>query len=136
MPTHQKTHQYCSLCGELGHRPDVCPTPDRKICSSCGSGNPLPDHQCVPKCKLCGLSHETASKDCKRRLKPNPPPRVPRNQAEQTTTANRTSTATQNPPQDREQCPPPSDQAKPHKRTKSNKNRQGELVADANQSSH
>ncbi|KAH9383141.1 hypothetical protein HPB48_023876 [Haemaphysalis longicornis] len=131
---YKRTHQYCSLCGALGHRPDVCPTPDRKICSSCGLDNPLPDHHCVPKCKLCGLSHETASKDCKRRLKPNRPPRVPRNQAEQTPTTNRTSMATQNPPQDREQWPPPSDPAKPHKRSKNN--RQGELVTDANQSFH
>lgn len=103
------------LCGALGHRQDVCPTPDRKICSSCGLYNPLPDHHCVPNCKLCGLSHETASKDCKRRLKPNPPPRVPRNQAEQTTTTNRTSTATQNPPQDREQWPPLPTQPSPTK---------------------
>ncbi|KAH7935311.1 hypothetical protein HPB52_005736 [Rhipicephalus sanguineus] len=31
-------------------------------------------HECQPTCKICGEGHETASKECKRRLKPNPPP--------------------------------------------------------------
>ncbi|KAH7979079.1 hypothetical protein HPB49_008009 [Dermacentor silvarum] len=35
---------------------------------------PQADHDCQLQCKLCGLPHETASKECEKRLKPRPPP--------------------------------------------------------------
>ncbi|KAH7966984.1 hypothetical protein HPB49_021171 [Dermacentor silvarum] len=36
--------------------------------------NPQADHDCQLQCKLCGLPHETASKECEKRLKRRPPP--------------------------------------------------------------
>ncbi|KAH7937320.1 hypothetical protein HPB49_010698 [Dermacentor silvarum] len=66
--------QYCKACGEIGHRQDVCPNPGKPICNRGGVQNPQADHDCQLQCKLCGLPHETASKDCEKRLKPRPPP--------------------------------------------------------------
>ncbi|KAH6942792.1 hypothetical protein HPB50_010653 [Hyalomma asiaticum] len=71
---YRKSVQYCKTCGNTGHRQDVCPRPLPGFCSKCGKTNQPPDHVCKPACKLCGEEHETASKDCKKRLKPNPPP--------------------------------------------------------------
>ncbi|KAH6929610.1 hypothetical protein HPB50_003122 [Hyalomma asiaticum] len=71
---YRKSVQYCKTCGSTGHRQDVCPRPLPGFCSKCGKTNQPPDHVCKPACKLCGEEHETASKDCKKRLKPNPPP--------------------------------------------------------------
>ncbi|KAH6941424.1 hypothetical protein HPB50_017930 [Hyalomma asiaticum] len=71
---YRKSVQYCKTCGNTGHRQDVCPRPLPGFCSKCGKTNQPPDHMCKPACKLCGEEHETASKDCKKRLKPNPPP--------------------------------------------------------------
>ncbi|KAH7960377.1 hypothetical protein HPB49_019045 [Dermacentor silvarum] len=53
---------------------DVCPNPDKPICNRCGVQNPQTDHDCQLQCKLCGLPHEMASKECEKRLKPRPPP--------------------------------------------------------------
>ncbi|KAH9361045.1 hypothetical protein HPB48_002907 [Haemaphysalis longicornis] len=36
--------------------------------------NPAADHECVPTCKLCGLSRPTASRDCRKKLRLPPPP--------------------------------------------------------------
>lgn len=71
---YRNTYQCCAQCGELGHRQDICPDPHRNICAQCHTPNPTPTHDCVPCCKLCGLTHTTASKECKRKLKPSPPP--------------------------------------------------------------
>ncbi|KAH6930882.1 hypothetical protein HPB50_020632 [Hyalomma asiaticum] len=71
---YRKSVQYCKTCGNTGHRQDVCPRPLPGFCSKCGKTNQPPDHMCKPACKLRGEEHETASKDCKKRLKPNPPP--------------------------------------------------------------
>ncbi|KAH7943195.1 hypothetical protein HPB52_006291 [Rhipicephalus sanguineus] len=71
---YRKSVQYCKTCGNTGHRQDVCPRPQPDFCSKCGKTNQPSDHVCIPTCKLCGEGHETASKDCKKRLKPNPPP--------------------------------------------------------------
>lgn len=69
----RRSVQVCRLCGELGHRQDVCPNPDRPKCIDCGLNNPASDHQCAPKCKLCNQPHTTAGKDCPRRLIPTIP---------------------------------------------------------------
>ncbi|KAM7293815.1 hypothetical protein ISCGN_023398 [Ixodes scapularis] len=61
--------QCCSLCGDIGHRRDICPNPEVTVCERCHERNPAPEHTCTPKCKLCGLDHLTASKDC-RNLRP------------------------------------------------------------------
>ncbi|KAH7949753.1 hypothetical protein HPB49_015106 [Dermacentor silvarum] len=46
--------QICSMCLSMGHRADVCPTPDKPRCVACGTSNPLPEHECTPKCIHCG----------------------------------------------------------------------------------
>ncbi|KAH9367487.1 hypothetical protein HPB48_018267 [Haemaphysalis longicornis] len=38
---YRQTVQCCSLCGELGHRRDVCPNPDAPVCAQC---HPKPPH--------------------------------------------------------------------------------------------
>ncbi|KAH7945665.1 hypothetical protein HPB49_013638 [Dermacentor silvarum] len=37
--------QICSVCLSMGHRADVCPTPDKHRCVACGTSNPLPEHE-------------------------------------------------------------------------------------------
>lgn len=69
--------QFCSSCGELSHRQDICLAVACKLqnaCKLCGDENPQPSHSGQPKCKLCDLPHETAGNDCKKRLRPSPPP--------------------------------------------------------------
>ncbi|KAL1440279.1 hypothetical protein MTO96_001219 [Rhipicephalus appendiculatus] len=57
----------CCACGRLGHRADVCPNPGDVICRGCSASNPDQEHQCTPKCKLCGGAHLTADKAGKER---------------------------------------------------------------------
>lgn len=66
---HRKQIDVCYACGRVGHRIDVCPDPSNKICRGCGISNPAEDHECVPKCGLCGGKHLTADKACKARFK-------------------------------------------------------------------
>ncbi|KAH6925196.1 hypothetical protein HPB50_001564 [Hyalomma asiaticum] len=56
-------------CGKIGHRADVCPTPEIKICFACGTPNPAADHaaQCKPRCKLCNGAHATGAEGCTNR---------------------------------------------------------------------
>ncbi|KAH7942382.1 hypothetical protein HPB49_023675 [Dermacentor silvarum] len=61
---YRRSVQYCKAWGEIGHRQDVCPNPSKHICNRCGVQNPQADHDCQLQCKLCGLPHETASKEC------------------------------------------------------------------------
>lgn len=82
-----RTVQYCKTCGAFGHRKDICPNPENNSCTRCGAANITEEHTCPIKCKLCELPHETASKDCKGKLRPNPknkrtppPPPPPANQ--------------------------------------------------------
>ncbi|KAH8033929.1 hypothetical protein HPB51_017627 [Rhipicephalus microplus] len=60
-------------CGRLGHRADVCPNPQDRICRGCGAPSPPPppplDHQCTPTCQLCGSDHQTADRICRARYK-------------------------------------------------------------------
>ncbi|KAH7939379.1 hypothetical protein HPB52_011673 [Rhipicephalus sanguineus] len=66
---YRKQIDICYQCGRLGHRMDVCPNPANRICRGCGLRNPNQEHQCSPKCDLCGGAHMTADKDCKARYK-------------------------------------------------------------------
>ncbi|KAH7951568.1 hypothetical protein HPB52_010361 [Rhipicephalus sanguineus] len=66
---YRKQIDFCKECGRLGHRPDVCPRPDDKLCPACGAKNPAEDHECTAKCKLCGEAHPTADRTCRAKLK-------------------------------------------------------------------
>ncbi|KAM7305307.1 hypothetical protein ISCGN_015204 [Ixodes scapularis] len=98
---YRQTVQCCSLCGDLGHRRDVCPTPDTLVCAQCRTKNPTPDHDCAPTCQLCGLDHPTASKDCREKFRPSPPPLRARERAspKQQTFHNPPNSQTQSTPQ-------------------------------------
>ncbi|KAH9359690.1 hypothetical protein HPB48_022800 [Haemaphysalis longicornis] len=37
---YRQTTQCCSVCGQLGHRQDVCPNPDTAVCAQCHVKNP------------------------------------------------------------------------------------------------
>lgn len=65
---YRKQIDICYVCGRLGHRADVCPSPSEAICRGCGASSPDEEHQCTPKCKLCGERHLTAGKECKQRF--------------------------------------------------------------------
>ncbi|KAH7939326.1 hypothetical protein HPB52_010967 [Rhipicephalus sanguineus] len=66
---YRKQIDMCRCCGRLGHRMDVCPNPQDKVCRGCDAPNPGPDHQCSPRCKLCGGTHMTADRNCRARYK-------------------------------------------------------------------
>lgn len=66
---YRKRIDMCYQCGRLGHRADVCPNPNDKVCRGCGSENPTQDHECEAKCKLCGKNHPTADRKCEARYK-------------------------------------------------------------------
>lgn len=64
----RKQMDVCYSCGRLGHRSDVCPSPNEAICRGCGEANPDAQHRCDPKCKLCGGDHLTAAQECKQKF--------------------------------------------------------------------
>lgn len=66
---YRKQIDVCYACGKLGHRADVCPSPEEAVCRGCGSPNPGEAHRCTPKCELCGGEHITAGKECKQRFR-------------------------------------------------------------------
>ncbi|KAL1476221.1 hypothetical protein MTO96_036671 [Rhipicephalus appendiculatus] len=66
---YRKQIDVCHQCGRVGHRMDVCPNPQDRVCRGCGASNPDPNHKCTPTCRLCGGAHPTADKACKARFK-------------------------------------------------------------------
>ncbi|KAH7944110.1 hypothetical protein HPB52_015716 [Rhipicephalus sanguineus] len=75
------TVQVCKLCRVRGHRTDVCPHPDQRICRMCGMENPSPQHHCELNCASCGGPHATGDRSCTKRLKKPRAPRTSRPQA-------------------------------------------------------
>ncbi|KAH7971241.1 hypothetical protein HPB49_020686 [Dermacentor silvarum] len=107
--------QICSVCLSMGHRADVGPTPDKPHCVACGTFNPLPEHECTPKCIHSGGNHPATDPRCPsrhqrpfnksyvlqerlKREKRCPPPgsdqptKTPEKSAEQPPTSGRSST--------------------------------------------
>ncbi|KAL1486724.1 hypothetical protein MTO96_031291 [Rhipicephalus appendiculatus] len=66
---YKKQIDFCKECGRLGHRLDVCPRPEEKLCTGCGMRNPTQEHDCKPRCKLCGEGHPTADRLCRAKFK-------------------------------------------------------------------
>ncbi|KAH7953653.1 hypothetical protein HPB49_010882 [Dermacentor silvarum] len=62
---YRKKHELCTTCGRLGHRADVCPAPNTKHCRGYRMLNPTQDHQCYPRCSLCGKGHLTGDTQCR-----------------------------------------------------------------------
>ncbi|KAH8041139.1 hypothetical protein HPB51_013799 [Rhipicephalus microplus] len=68
---YRQHREVCSTCGQIGHRKDVCPTPNTRVCFACGRNNPGEVHAeyCKPRCKFCGGSHVTGAGKCKNKFK-------------------------------------------------------------------
>ncbi|KAH9384925.1 hypothetical protein HPB48_026955 [Haemaphysalis longicornis] len=63
---YRKKHEVCFKCGQVGHRSDVCNNEPSEKCKKCGSPPfPTGEHDCKPKCQLCGNDHETGDRRCK-----------------------------------------------------------------------
>lgn len=71
---YRQHREVCEVCGKVGHRRDVCPTPHVKVCFACGRNNPDEEHVnfCKPRCKLCGGAHPTGAGSCKNKFKVPP----------------------------------------------------------------
>ncbi|KAM7313515.1 hypothetical protein ISCGN_003377 [Ixodes scapularis] len=75
------------------------------MCAQCHTRDPTQDHDCTPKCQLCGLAHPTASKDCRKKLRSPPPPLRDRERALTSQRWQQQSSSNSQPPEQR-QFPP------------------------------
>ncbi|KAH7965807.1 hypothetical protein HPB49_011246 [Dermacentor silvarum] len=68
---YKRTVPHCRTCNETGHREDVCPRPPATPkCRECGTSLVTEQHECHPRCSLCGGNHPTAAKTCPNRFLP------------------------------------------------------------------
>ncbi|KAM7306491.1 hypothetical protein ISCGN_010194 [Ixodes scapularis] len=66
---YKRTVPHCRTCHEIGHRADVCPRPPvTPKCRECGAPLTTEQHDCHPRCSLCGGNHPTATKPCPKRF--------------------------------------------------------------------
>ncbi|KAH7933113.1 hypothetical protein HPB49_008373 [Dermacentor silvarum] len=65
---YRKQVDMCYVCGRLGHRADMCPSPDETICRGCGIPHPAHTHHSTPKYSQCGQGHLTASTESRQRF--------------------------------------------------------------------
>ncbi|KAH8039503.1 hypothetical protein HPB51_007405 [Rhipicephalus microplus] len=66
---HKVTTQVCKVCHQVGHRSDVFPQPDTRVCHVCGQRDPATGHECSPNSAACGEGHLTGDRSCRKRLK-------------------------------------------------------------------
>ncbi|KAL1442528.1 hypothetical protein MTO96_030730 [Rhipicephalus appendiculatus] len=69
-PLYRKQVDMCHCCGRLGHRMDVCPNPQDKVCRGCDA--PLtqaPTTSACPMASCAGGTHMTADRNCRARYK-------------------------------------------------------------------
>lgn len=68
---YRQHREVCKCCSGVGHRQDVCPQPEKRVCFACGKQNPSENHAetCKPRCKLCGGAHPTGAASCSNRFK-------------------------------------------------------------------
>lgn len=68
---YRKYFDICRQCGRIGHRRDICPNTNTRICFGCGIANTSEGHEseCKPRCKLCGGQQPTGEKACNYRHK-------------------------------------------------------------------
>lgn len=68
---YRQHYDVCRQCGQVGHRADVCPNPNVRVCFACGAPNPAQGHanDCKPRCKLCNGPHPTGEAGCTNKYK-------------------------------------------------------------------
>ncbi|KAH7939727.1 hypothetical protein HPB52_016569 [Rhipicephalus sanguineus] len=79
---YKKTIPACHRCGTVGHRADICPRPQSGRCGRCGSqvattSEGSAEHECTPRCLICGGSHLTGAADCRDKYRKPIKPRLP-----------------------------------------------------------
>ncbi|KAH7958345.1 hypothetical protein HPB49_000953 [Dermacentor silvarum] len=68
---YKRTVPHCRTGNETGQREDVCPRPlATPKCRECGTSLATEQHECHPRCSLCGGNHPTAAKTCPNRFLP------------------------------------------------------------------
>ncbi|KAH6924441.1 hypothetical protein HPB50_017521 [Hyalomma asiaticum] len=95
---YKKTIPACHRCGTVGHRADICPRPQSGRCGRCGSQvattpeGPA-EHECTPRCLICGGSHLTGAAECRDKYRKPIKPRLPPSNTKRTSAPKGTPSA-------------------------------------------